>query len=314
MLGTKVSTYGFMIILLISLLIYFFFTFIKKEIKFKHSVCLFMIFTFIACILVLPQTPAINRTFVDKQMYEDYNSNVDGTLEDNNKKANDLSEKLKKEYASKKPSSKDENIEDIDIKDILKELSKEEKDKYLIEYIETNYQNYNLNYHFVFNSYPYTYDAEFWYNVMNLSIEERTNFRTIEKMMLERVKEVNNNKFDDYLGITFTRMGNIFDLERDYLSHYYTLGIVGLLLLIIPYLIITLICIIKILATFKESCNLKNVFYLLGIGITLFAAYYTGNVMDGLVVTLTLGFFIGQLINGTFNLKNKINIDKKAYK
>ena len=137
---------------------------------------------------------------------------------------------------------------------------------------------------------------------MNLPLEQRTNFRLIEEMMLKRVKEINNNKYDDYLGITFTRMGNIFDLERDFLSHYYTLGIIGLIIFLFPYIIIVLICIIKILISIKQNLNLKNTCYLMGIGITLFAAAFTGNVMDGLIVTLILGFFIGQLINNVFHI------------
>ena len=308
MLGTKVSTYGTIIILILSIIIYLFFSFIKKELKFKHSICIFLIFLLIFTILMIPYSPAVNRTFVDKTIHNNYNSNNDGQLKENEIKENALTEQIKQEFESQHT---DEDTEELDINAILGKMTKKEKDKFLIKFVEDNYLNYNLNYHFVYNSYPYTYDAEFWYKVMNLSIEERTNFRTIERMMLDRVKTINNNKYDDYLGITFSRMGNIFDLERDFLSHYYTLGIIGLLLLISPYIIIVLICIIKILINFKQKFNLKNICYLMGIGITLFASYYTGNVMDGLIVTLILGFCIGQLINESFNLKNQIQEAKK---
>ena len=128
--------------------------------------------------------------------------------------------------------------------------------------------------------------------------------------MLKRVKEINNNKYDDYLGITFTRRGNIFDLERDFLSHYYTLGIIGLIIFLLPYVIIVLVCIIKIFISIKHNLNLKNTCYLMGIGITLFAAAFTGNVMDGLIVTLILGFFIGQLINSVFSISEMEKIDE----
>jgi len=99
-------------------------------------------------------------------------------------------------------------------------------------------------------------------------------------------------------------MGNIFDLERDFISHYYTLGIIGLIIFLIPYILIIIVCGLKMLINYKETLTLKNSFYLLGIGIALFAAFFTGNVMDGLIVTLILGVFIGQLINGSFNLGN----------
>ena len=191
-------------------------------------------------------------------------------------------------------SDKLNNADDID-----------EEERYMREFIEQNYLDYNLHYDFVFDSYPYYYDAEFWYNVMGMSIEERTNFRNIERMMLERVKEKNDNKWDDYLGITFTRMGNIFDLERDFISHYYTMGIWGMLLLVFPYILIVLTCIVRMLMSHKKNLTMKNVYYLMGIGITLFAAYFTGNVLDGLIVTLILGFCIGQLIHGAFGIRGE---------
>lgn len=280
MLGTKVSTFGFVIILILSLLIYVFFSFIKREIKFRHNIFWYLVVVLVGYCLIFPYSPAINRTNVDNSIFENYNANIDNRLEENEKNLHELNDKI--------------NGED--------EL--DEREKYMMEFIEQNYLDYSLHYDFVFQCYPYYYDPEFWYNVMEMSIEERTNFRNLERMMLERVKEKNDNKWDEYFGITFTRMGNIFDLERDFISHYYTMGIIGMILLVLPYIIIILICIIRMLITHKNNLNMKNVFFLMGIGITLFAAYFTGNVLDGLIVTLILGFCIGQLINGVFNITN----------
>ena len=121
----------------------------------------------------------------------------------------------------------------------------------------------------------------------------------LEQMMLERVKEKNNNDADDYLGITFARMGNIFDLERDFLSHYYTQGIIGTVLLVGPYVILLLACIVGILLSFKKI-TMRNTFMLLGVGLAICSAWFTGNVLDGLVVTLILGTIAGQLLRGVY--------------
>ena len=121
--------------------------------------------------------------------------------------------------------------------------------------------------------------------------------------MLDRVKTINANPADNYLGITFTRMSNIFDLERDFISHYYTLGLLGLCLFLFPYLIIFLLAIFMMLYHYKEKFTFRNVMLMLGIAITLFAAYYSGNCMDGLVVTLILGFIMGQLVEPVFAKK-----------
>lgn len=276
MLGTKVSTFGFAIILIMSIAIYLFFSFVKKELQFKKHVLFYFVGVLAAYCLIFPFSPAINRTNVDNEIFEEYNANVGNKLEQNEEKLEKLNENLK-------------NEKEIDAKTL-----------YMMQFIEANYYDYNLHYDFVFECYPYYYDAEFWYNVMQLDIEERTNFRNLERMMLERVKEKNNNELDDYLGITFTRMGNIFDLERDFVSHYYTMGIIGMILLVIPYIIVLLVCILAVLIHHKKRMNVRNVFFLMGIGITLCASYFTGNVLDGLVVTLILGFCMGQLINDVF--------------
>ena len=256
------------------------------------------------CVTLLPVTPAINRTFVDNEVINDYNNNKDGELINNEEKMDEVNQQIKDKY-----NNESEGIaENESIEEILKKMSYEDKKEVLTTFVEENYESYHINPHFILNSYPYQYDPEFWYNIMTLPLEDRTNFRLVEEMMLKRVKEINDNKMDDYLGITFTRMGNIFDLERDFLSHYYTLGIIGLILFLSPYVIIVLICMIKILLSMKNNLNLKNGCYLMGIGITLFAAAFTGNVMDGLIVTLILGFFVGQLINNVFHVPE---IDEK---
>lgn len=294
MLGTKVSTYGFLMILIFSLIGYLFFTLIKKELLYSSKIGLFLIGLLAITIFVLPYSPAINRNLVDNTLITDHNSNTDGTLNKEQISMAKLNEAIKEEYL------KENTDTSITYKEMLESLSKKAQEKLLFSFIEENYQEYRINPQFIIDSYPYQIDPIFWYDIMNLDLETRLDFRYIEEAMLKRVKEINANPLDDYLGITFTRMGNIFDLERDFLSHYYTLGIIGLILLLLPYLIIVLICGIKMLINYKTKINLKNYFLLMGIGISLFAAFYSGNVMDGLIVTLILGFVIGQLINSVF--------------
>lgn len=313
MLGTKVSTYGFVGIICATLIIYYFFVFIKKEFSFNSKINGTIIIAIVLCFILLPYCPAINRTNVDNKMYSDYENNIN-----DQKKKND-------ETINKVQPQIDANIEIInttDYKEILKKdkasvylegktiikINKEISDSLLIPFIKKNYKNFSINPIFILESYPYQSDPYFWYNIMKLPISIRTNFRYIEQAMLDRVKEVNGKIADNWLGITFTRIGNIFDLEKDFISHYYSLGIVGLILLLSPYIIIPLICGILMLTKYKKHLNLKNTMLMLSIGITLFAGFYSGNVMDGLIVTLILGFIIGSLLENIFNNKKT---DKK---
>lgn len=285
MLGTKVSTYGFLILSILSFICYIFFTFIKKELKHQKKTSILFISVILISLIMVPFSPALNRTQTEEATIKKYNSDKNEKRVNNQNNLNKLEEELKK-------------AEDKD------------KEKILKDFIKENYEEFSINPQFIIDSYSYKLDPEFWYNIMKMPLEERTNFRLIEELMLKRVKEKNNNSYDDLFGITFTRMGNIFDLERDFISHYYTLGIIGLILLLVPYIVIVIVCIIKILLNVKEKLNVKNVFYLMGVGISLCAAFYSGNVMDGLIVTLILGFIMGQLINSVFQIGNTFQGEK----
>ncbi len=273
-LGTKVSTYGFALLTILAFLLYLFFSFIKKELKFQKSLSIFFIFIIICLGILIPISPALNRTEMEQENISNFEELNAAALR---KSMRELEEKI-----ANNPE----------------EASALKKD-----YIKKYYEDYHINPQFIIDSYSYEYDPDFWLEIMKKPMVKRTDFRLIEELMLKRVKEINNQKLDDYLGITFTRMSNIFDLERDFISHYYTMGIFGFILLVFPYLLITLICIVKILINFKKCATPKNAFYLMGIGIALGAAFYSGNVLDGLIVTLILGFVIGALVNNLFAKK-----------
>lgn len=94
---------------------------------------------------------------------------------------------------------------------------------FMIKYIENNYEDKQLNKQFLFNNYPYQYDPEFWYNLLQNDILLITNYRYIELSMIRRVVEINNNTMDKWFGITNTRLQNIFNIEKDFVVQYYAL-------------------------------------------------------------------------------------------
>lgn len=300
-LGTKVSTYGFIMLTIISLLVYIYFSFIKKEYQFNKKTLFYLCIILGLCIIILPKAPALNRTNIDNKLTSDFNANIDGRYEQEKKEIEEINNIIKLKYIETNHLS-DEEINKLNALEVLEKLTKEEQNKILEQFIKNNYLDYHISTDFILYSYPYTYDTAFWYRIMTEPINNRINYRYLEQSILMRVTEKNNNSNDKLLGISFTRMSNIFDLEKDFVSHYYTLGLVGLILLLMPYIIITAICGIKILMNYQKHFTSKNIFYIIGIGITLFAAYFSGNVMDGLIVTIILGFVIGQLINNIYDI------------
>ena len=311
MLGTKVAVLGFFVLLLASICIYLYFVLIKKELTWNKKIFAFFMIFFVAAGALLYWTPAIDRTMVDQTREENHKKNVKGERSEEEKKIMAMDAQLLELITVDEESAinfdevfkEDEENSLYVSKSQIYTIDKEQSEKLLNEFIEDNYLDFSLNPQFVLYSYPYENDPYFWYKIMKWSLMERTNFRMVERAMLDRVKTINANPADDYLGITFTRMSNIFDLERDFLSHYYTLGILGLCLFLFPYLIIFLLAIFMMLYHYKEKFTFRNVMLMLGIAITLFAAYYSGNCMDGLVVTLILGFVMGQLVEPVFAKK-----------
>ena len=315
MLGTKVAVLGFFVLLFASICIYLFFVLIKKELTWNKKIFAFFMIFFVAAGALLYWTPAIDRTMIDQTREENHKKNVKGERSEEEKKIKKIDEQLLKLIKVDEDGAIyfDELFtEEKDVTYVSKSqiytMDKVKSEKILNEFIEENYMDFSINPEFILNSYPYENDPYFWYKIMKWSLMERTNFRMVERAMLERVKTINANPADDYLGITFTRMSNIFDLERDFLSHYYTLGLFGLCLFLFPYLIIFFLAVFMMLYYYKEKFTFRNVMLMLGVAITLFAAYYSGNCMDGLVVTLILGFVMGQLVEPIFGkkkLKNK---------
>lgn len=303
-LGTKVSTYGFLIITILSIGVYLYFSFIKKEYHFTYKIIITLSILALSNILLISYSPAVNRTSIDNQNIADFNANIDGKYEEEQQRLQEMNNLIIEKYYSYNKLNKDDSIS-LNVIEMLESLPKEIQNALVIPFIKNNYEEFKLNSDFINISYPYQKNPVFWYKIMNEPLENRVNYRFLEQSILGRIKEKNNNYKDNYLGITFTRMSNIFDLERDFISHYYTLGLFGIILLLLPYIAIIIICGLKILLNYQKHFTSQNIFYIISLGITLFAAYFSGNVLDGLVVSLVIGFISGQLINKTFFIEEQ---------
>lgn len=311
MLGTKVSTYGFIILIIGTLFIYLFFSIIKKEIAFNKKIIITISLVTITSLIILPYTPTMNRKQIDNELIDNPDFSSEKIKEIQERAQDELKTKILNvaTLIENQIDNYSNKLKTFNYNGQKYVVNRECLDNLLISYIDENYKYYNIHPYFIEQSYPFQYDPYFWFNVMNQTLEYRLNFRFIEKDMLNQVKKINNNKYDEIFGITFSRVSNIFNLERDFISHFYTLGMLGLLIFISPYLILLLIVIFKMLKNYNNLFNFKNVMFTLSVSITIFAAYYSGNVLDALVVTFILSFVYGQLIKSVFNNSN--NKDSK---
>ena len=74
----------------------------------------------------------------------------------------------------------------------------------------------------------------------------------------------------------------------------------GTSLLLGPYIFIVGLMIIIMLVKFKEKATLFNCAIILGTGLACFLAYYSGNVMENLGITIWIGFMLGFLLKSNF--------------
>lgn len=269
MFGTKATTFSVIIELVIMLVVYIVCTLIKKDHKFLVRCTIPYLAIVVAAILIYPYTPAVSRTNFDSE----YKKEID------------------EEYDQKKEAEKISNSKNIK------------------EYIAENYPYLSIKEEFILNSYSYKYDVEFWEELLNeLGPSERMQNRIVEQKMLERVKEVNNDPMDTYFGLGYSRTSNIFNLEKDFVYQYYSLGIIGVIVFLGPFVGILLLVMGVMLIKFKEKATMQNCAIVLGSGLTLFLAYYSGNVLDNLGIMLIFGSMLGYLLKINFRNKEETSI------
>ena len=168
----------------------------------------------------------------------------------------------------------------------------ESKEDYILKYYAQN----NINENFVLNRYPYQYDADFWYEILTSNNPSKSNYRFLETAMVKRVISINNNKFDSLFGITYTRVQNIFNIEKDFVMQYYSLGIIGLVLVLGPYFIILFYWGIKMLLNKLKEISIFSAIAFITICMIFFVSYYSGNLLNSLGFEIYLSLITTPLI------------------
>lgn len=272
-LGTKVALIGLIGGIIIGILLYVFHLFIVHDVKRSGKAILVALLIEAGTLAIIPFGPAIQRYNYEKYLAQQSDSSLT---------------EAKKELAAG-----------------LKKYPRGQKRKeFLTDFIGEHYQDYALNKKFVTKSYPYKYDPEFWLKIMNEPGTARMQNRHVEKAMLDQVVKTNNNKMDKVLGISYTRQTNIFNLERDFSSQIYSLGWIGMLLFVGPYVAIMLYAAFKWLK-YREKRTYLISSMLLSIAFMIFAAFMSGNVMDFLTASFILAFVEGSLLAQVNQKKKK---------
>lgn len=254
MLGTRVSTLGGLLTLVFAIIFYFIINIFNK-ISIKKRIYILVI-PVLGWVLLLQVSPYNNRSI---ELNRSINRHMDEAS-----------------IVDDKAIVMDDTSMDVD------------KTKYV-------YQNYNKDYLpkvFFEKYYPIKYDEEFWYNFVKNNSIDKINYRYIEKSIIRRVVEVNNNALDKFIGISNTRIQNIVNIESDFILHYYAFGIIGSIILLVIYLIL-------FIYTFNNFVKIQNYYaftMLSCVVLFLFSAFLTGNIINSINVVLPFIFVVSGVI------------------
>ena len=153
----------------------------------------------------------------------------------------------------------------------------------------------NINFPTVY--YPYENDKEFWFELIQEDNDKLVDARYLEKRIIKRVVYLNNKKSDKWFGIGYDRIINIQNIEQDYVMQYYSLGIIGCIFIIGLYILLYIYLLLKVFVNMENNLNFSNSMLLMGIGMVLVSAYFSGNLFNSISIIIPLCTLFGVSIN-----------------
>ncbi len=164
------------------------------------------------------------------------------------------------------------------------------------KYILDSYKVFGIQERYVKKLYNYKFDSDFWFNVFELSKKNGViENREMQTLISNRIDELNGSKLKYKLfGYSFSRMrnGGIY-MEHDFIVQAFTMGYIGLILLVGPYIAIMVLVSLKILKKLKNQPKLISITFVIAICALLGVSVFSGHILDELFVTIYLGFICG---------------------
>ena len=298
-LGTRVATYGAVLIPLVYLLMVLVMTIFKKE-HWNWIILVYTIATTLIFGLILPYSPAVKNQQIDAKN--------DLALANNG-----AAQMGKQELAGMRVS-------------VVKEsdpayIHMFEEYGIRARYAQSISKEYYLDY------YDYRIDPYFWVEMILVRpLEERIGGRNIEKLFFnykwndgrielpinpdnpEETQTIyfNGCNFSSPCLTTYNRamglgystfMNGSIVLEQDFIQQAYTFGPIGVILVCGPWIALTLACVVMLLRKFKEHFNLENGVYALSIALGFGSGYMSGHVLDQFITSLFMAMIMAMLLS-----------------
>ena len=281
MVGTRVATFGVVLITIVALGTYIGCSIIRVA-PFKLNFLLTLGILIFLALAFYPNAPAIK--------YQEFNTQLIQNLREEEDKSDSVHQM----------SNQLENLQE-------KASDEEGKKAILIAVLRENSQLLTFPSIYYNESYPIEFDPDFWNFVVNQPFEKRSDARKLQKLFSDYKWDLMDTK-EKMLGMGFSTLneGN-FIIEQDGWRQLYTMGIIGVIIFIVPYLVLVLASVINALRRFKSVVNFGNLMLLVSIGAGLGAAYYSGHILEEFFTNLYLGFItITLFLNTTLDKKRII--------
>ena len=136
-------------------------------------------------------------------------------------------------------------------------------------------------------------DRDFYEEYISRNTTKINDTRYLETSIIKRVKSLNNNNNDNIYGIGYNRIMNIFNIENDFIMQYYSVGYIGVILLLGVYVVILVYLYLKTLFNLEKYFTYENGMLLFITTYYLICSFYTGNILNAISTILPLSFVMG---------------------
>lgn len=300
-LGTRVATYGAVLVPAAYLVLCVFFSLLKKE-SWSKSTLLFTAISTLIFGLILPYSPAVKNQQIDAKN--------DLALAENG-----MADKGRNELANNRIT-------------VIKESDPAYIHMFEVYGIKARYAQ-SISKEYYLDYYDYRLDPYFWVEmILNRPLEERVGGRNIQKIFFEYkwndgrldIKlDPNGNEEGDnvqtiyFNGCNFTSpclttmnralglgystfMNGSIVLEKDFVQQYYTFGPLGAFLLLSPWIGLTLVGVFLLFKYFKVNFNLLNACYAMAVVFAFGSGFMSGHVLDQFLTSTMMALFVAILL------------------
>lgn len=265
-IGTRIATFGSVLIIGFTILIVYFDKYLNNRVLFlKLFIALLLV-----QLVVLPFSPAI------KNQLNNYNNNSMIQKDD----------WIRLDFANEIDSSGLDSDSD-------------EYYFYYLNIIEDYKWLLTIPKDYYYDKYSFYYDPKFYVDlIFKNDLINRQSSRQFQKIFYN-YKWENLSFAQKLFGMGYSRFytGSIV-LEQDFVLHYYTYGVFGVILLLVP-LLYYIYLIIKGLFTKEIKSDISLYYMLLSIFLLFTSAYFSGHVLDKLVTTTSVVLVMANISNNS---------------